>query len=131
MALFAPDNDELGSKEFDPVSGVRCDHKRGLSGGRYEIEDWRRDGGRLRDEDTAQLCKWWYTGSDGEDVGEVSKQVVGGAVGERSPGTEIDKLRGGPEWVRGSSGGRGIAAWIGVWVTRGDGGGGETWNETL
>ena len=42
--LFAPDNDELRWREFGPVSGVRGDHKRGLSGGRYEIEDWRRDG---------------------------------------------------------------------------------------
>src|SRR5258708_30446679 len=93
LALFAPDNDELGSKEFDPVSGVRCDHKRGLSGGRYEIEDWRREGGRLRDVDTAQLFKWWDTGSDGEDVGEVSKPVVGGAVGERASGTHLVKFR--------------------------------------
>ena len=44
MVLFAPDNDELRSRELVTVSGVRGDHKRGLSGGRYEIEDWRRDG---------------------------------------------------------------------------------------
>jgi hypothetical protein len=44
LGLFAPDDDELRLREFDAVSGVRGDHKRGLSGGRYEIEDWRRDG---------------------------------------------------------------------------------------
>lgn len=44
MELFAPDNDGLRSRELGTVSGIRGDHKRGLSGGRYEIEDWRRDG---------------------------------------------------------------------------------------
>ena len=127
-APFAPDNGELRSGEFNPVSGVRGDHNRGLSGGRYEIEDWRRDGGRLRDGD-----KWWCTGSDGGDVGEgvrISEHVAGGAVGERSRGTEIVRSRG-PRLVRGSSGGRGIAAWTVFWATRGDRGGGETWKEIL
>ena len=58
MGLFAPDNDELRSREFNAVSAVRGDHKRGLSGGRYEIEDWRRDG-------------------------DASEQVAGGPVGGR------------------------------------------------
>jgi hypothetical protein len=65
-ASFLLFRDTLRLRALERFSGERGDHKRGLSAGKYEMVDWRREGDRLRDGDEVCLSKEWREGSGDE-----------------------------------------------------------------
>jgi hypothetical protein len=56
-ASFLLFSDTLRFRLLERFSGERGVHKRGLSAGRYEMEDWWRESERLREGDGACLSK--------------------------------------------------------------------------
>ena len=68
-ASFLLFNDKLRFRVLEPFSDVRGVHKRGLSAGRYEMVDWRRESERLRDGDEGCLSEEWRKGSGDEVSG--------------------------------------------------------------
>lgn len=77
-ASFLLFRDMLRLRALERFSGERGDHKRGLSAGKYEMVDWRREGERLRDGDVACLSEERREGSGDEifDVEGETRDVV-------------------------------------------------------
>lgn len=73
-ASFLLFRDTVRVRLLERFSGERDVHIRGLSAGRYEMEDWRRESERLRGGDEACLSKEWW--EDSADNGDVTRDVV-------------------------------------------------------